>query len=130
MVFESYTQILPSSLTHQVSMTSNISSSSSSNTNVTSPTPNNSITNNSQSSMSSLGNTNPHRDFEIRNMFNQLHKAYVDLVSSPFYKINTPIDPDKMGAAKRFDQFVTQNLLAKQASSGYCTTLTSIIDQA
>ncbi|CAH8863615.1 unnamed protein product [Trichobilharzia szidati] len=85
----------------------------------------------SQSTQSSLpSHQHTHlRDVNIRDMFQRLHTAYIDLVCSPFYKSGTPIQPEKLPAARRFDQRIS-TLLATHASSGYCSTFTSLIDEA
>ncbi|XP_018652981.1 hypothetical protein Smp_091740.1 [Schistosoma mansoni] len=68
------------------------------------------------------------RDVDVRAMFQRLHTAYVALVCSPFYKSGTPIQPDKLSASHRFDQCIS-SLLATNASSGYCSTFTNLIDE-
>ncbi|KAK4468784.1 hypothetical protein MN116_007955 [Schistosoma mekongi] len=80
-----------------------------------------------QSSVS-VHQTHP-RDVDIRTMFQRLHTAYINLVCSPFYKPGTPIQPEKLSSAYRFDQCVS-TLLATHANSGYCSTFTNLIDES
>ncbi|GAA50464.1 trafficking protein particle complex subunit 2-like protein [Clonorchis sinensis] len=69
-----------------------------------------------------------HQDSEIRSLFQCLHSAYVDLVSSPFYTPKTPILPEKLSAAARFDKRVSE-LLAERASSGVCPLLSFTVQE-
>ncbi|CAH8641761.1 unnamed protein product [Schistosoma rodhaini] len=83
----------------------------------------------SQSTQSGVSVHQTHlRDVDVRAMFQRLHTAYVALVCSPFYKSGTPIQPDKLSASHRFDQCIS-SLLATNASSGYCSTFTNLIDE-
>ena len=43
---------------------------------------------------------------QVRKTFESLHDAYLDLVSSPFYIPNTPIDPLASGSTKKFEKVV------------------------
>ncbi|CAH8605141.1 unnamed protein product [Schistosoma curassoni] len=84
----------------------------------------------SQSTQSNVSVHQTHlRDVDVRAMFQRLHTAYIALVCSPFYKPGTPIQPDKLSAAYRFDQCIS-SLLATNASSGYCSTFTNLIDES
>ncbi|CAH8540962.1 unnamed protein product [Schistosoma turkestanicum] len=76
----------------------------------------------------SIHQTHP-RDVDIRAMFQRLHAAYINLVCSPFYQPGTPIEPEKLTAAHRFDQCISA-LLAAHASSGYCSTFANLIDES
>ncbi|VDM34224.1 unnamed protein product [Hydatigera taeniaeformis] len=49
-------------------------------------------------------------DNQIKKVFETLHDAYVELVSSPFYVPNTPIDPSASDATKKFDHVVDKIL--------------------
>ncbi|KAM7534486.1 hypothetical protein Aperf_G00000111948 [Anoplocephala perfoliata] len=49
-------------------------------------------------------------DAEIKAVFEDIHDAYLSLVSSPFYIPNTPIDPSSSAAAKKFDQVIEKIL--------------------
>ncbi|OON15040.1 Sedlin, region [Opisthorchis viverrini] len=83
------------------------------------------------STSQSAGGSSPslqHQDSEIRNLFQCLHSAYVDLVSSPFYTPKTPILPEKLSAAARFDRRVSE-LLAERASSGVCPLLSFTVQE-
>ncbi len=46
-------------------------------------------------------------DAKVRKTFDSLHDAYLDLVSSPFYTPNTPINPESSVAAKKFEEAIS-----------------------
>nr|CDS23742.1 Sedlin [Echinococcus granulosus] len=55
-------------------------------------------------------NTAAQVDSQVKKTFETLHDAYVDLVSSPFYIPNTPIDPSTSAATKKFERVVDEIL--------------------
>ncbi|KAL5102969.1 Trafficking protein particle complex subunit 2-like protein [Taenia crassiceps] len=49
-------------------------------------------------------------DSQMKKIFETLRDAYVELVSSPFYIPNTPIDPSASDATKKFEHVVDKIL--------------------
>lgn len=65
----------------------------------------------------SRSNAAAQSDAEIQAIFEDIHSAYLRLVSSPFYIPNTPIDPSSSAAAKKFDQIIERILSSSPTSS-------------
>ncbi|VDK41044.1 unnamed protein product [Taenia asiatica] len=55
-------------------------------------------------------------DSQVKKTFETLHDAYVELVSSPFYIPNTPIDPSASDATKKFEH-VVDKILKRSANA-------------
>lgn len=55
-------------------------------------------------------------DNQVKKTFEALHDAYVELVSSPFYIPNTPIDPSASDATKKFEH-VVDKILKRSANA-------------
>ncbi|KAM3178306.1 hypothetical protein ACTXT7_002845 [Hymenolepis weldensis] len=49
-------------------------------------------------------------DAEVKAIFEDIHSAYLCLVSSPFYVPGTPINPSLSAAARKFDQVIDRIL--------------------
>ncbi|VEL06691.1 unnamed protein product [Protopolystoma xenopodis] len=76
-----------------------------------------------------------HRDNEVRTMFQKLHTAYVELVSSPFYTPGSQILPESgLAAAKRFeilvDSLLTEVAQPTPYGSSSLSMLSPIIGEA
>lgn len=54
-------------------------------------------------------------EIQVKKIFETLHDAYLNLVSSPFYVPNTPIDPSTSGCAKKFE-LVVDDILKRPTS--------------
>ncbi|VDN97837.1 unnamed protein product [Rodentolepis nana] len=62
-------------------------------------------------------NAPSHTDADIKSIFEEIHNAYIRLVSSPFYVPGTPIDPSLSCAARKFDQVIERILSVSPANS-------------
>nr|CDS32667.1 trafficking protein particle complex subunit [Hymenolepis microstoma] len=58
-----------------------------------------------------------HTDADIKAIFEDIHNAYICLVSSPFYVPGTPIDSSSSAAARKFDQVIERILSVPPAIS-------------